>query len=138
MPGKISWKAVSLSRTTDALLHALWSAVRAAAAVAAGAAAAVMAGMAAMALLVFQAVEEGLSVMEQAAARPSVAVQVLRLVRLGHRMAAMVIATTAVTMATRVLAVVIVVSSTVPSMASEMMQTDIITALGVLVQSQGL
>ena len=138
MPGKISWKAVSLSRTTDALLHALWSAVRAAAAVAAGAAAAVMAGMAAMALLVFQAVEEGLSVMEQAAARPSVAAQVLRLVRLGHRMAAMVIATTAVTMATRVLAVVIVVSSTVPSMASEMMQTDIITALGVLVQSQGL
>ena len=97
-----------------------------------------MAGMAAMALLVFQAVEEGLSVMEQAAARPSVAAQVLRLVRLGHRMAAMVIATTAVTMATRVLAVVIVVSSTVPSMASEMMQTDIITALGVLVQSQGL
>ena len=138
MPGKISWKAVSLSRTTDTLLHALWSAVRAAAAVAAGAAAAVMAGMAAMALLVFQAVEEGLSVMEQAAARPSVAAQVLRLVRLGHRMAAMVIATTAVTMATRVLAVVIVVSSTVPSMASEMMQTDIITALGVLVQSQGL
>jgi uncharacterized membrane protein len=138
MPGKISWKAVSLSRTTDALLHALWSAVRAAAAVAAGAAAAVMAGMAAMALLVFQAVEEGLSVMEQAAARPSVAAQVLRLVRLGHRMAAMVIATTVVTMATRVLAVVIVVSSTVPSMASEMMQTDIITALGVLVQSQGL
>ena len=53
-------------------------------------------------------------------------------------MATMVIATTAVTMATRVLAVVIVVSSTVPSMASEMMQTDIITALGVLVQSQGL
>ena len=127
-----------MSRTTDALLHALWSAVRAAAAVAAGAAAAVMAGMAAMALLVFQAAEEGLSVMEQAAARPSVAAQVLRLVRLGHRMAAMVIATTAVTMATRVLAVVIVVSSTVPSMASEMMQTDIITALGVLVQSQGL